>query len=136
MGGHQSLDADLDWRLRQLETDLMKIPKQSPATTTTNNLFAPENDLAMELRHLSESDILDPNSTNPGLAPNAILLCLLFVNWKRPFLELSPYSLNDERAENCLKGKSITPPREGFVSLSLIRTLDLALYMLSDRQKY
>ena len=84
VGGHQSLDADLDWRLRQLETDLMKIPKQSPATTTTNNLFAPaENDLAMELRHLSESDILDPNSTNPGLAPNAILLCLLFVKWKR-----------------------------------------------------
>ena len=83
VGGHQSLDADLDWRLRQLETDLMKIPKQSPATTT-NNLFAPENDLAMELRHLSESDILDPNSTNPGLASNTILLCLLFVKLKRP----------------------------------------------------
>ena len=75
VGGHQSLDADLDWRLRQLETDLMKIPKQSPATTT-NNLFAPENDLAMELRHLSESDILDPNSTNPGLAP---ILCVCFL---------------------------------------------------------
>ena len=85
VGGHQSLDADLDWRLRQLETDLMKIPKQSPATTT-NSFFAPENDLAMELRHLSESDILDPNSTNPGLDPKRNIIVSAFCKMEEALL--------------------------------------------------